>query len=75
MKTVRTITSVQVRNEKIDARRAFKKGTYLEIYSGPRETCCFKVADVRFNHDTGEFEYLDAGFCGGWYSEKSVIKA
>jgi hypothetical protein len=75
VKTVRTVTVVEERDEKIDARRAFNKGDYLEIYNGPREGCCFKVADVRFNHDLNQFEYLDAGFCGGWYHEKGVIKA
>lgn len=69
MKTIRTVRQVVERDEDIAQEPEYAVGDYMEVYSGDFEGHNFWIKDVRFNYDSGCFEYLywDLLF-GGWYA-------
>lgn len=75
MKTVRTVRTVQVREETINRKPEFKIGDYCQVYAGSDEGWCFTVKDVRYNHDYGKFEYQGAfGLYSDWKSENMMVR-
>jgi len=70
--TIRSVTHQREAVEEIDSEPKFKVGDYIvKIWSGLN--CTIKGA--RFNHDRGEYEYLDGGIMSdGWMLEKSIAK-
>jgi len=74
VKTVRTVTSVQVRNEELDKKPEYDIGSYLQVYSGYDEGWCFTVKDVRYNHDCKSFEYQgNFGLYSDWKRENMLV--
>ncbi len=71
--TVRTISRQTEVREHVAHAPEFKVGDYVEkIYSGLNCT----VKGVRFNHDTGKYEYLDGNIMSdGWVSENLIQRA
>ncbi|MDI6027032.1 hypothetical protein QBK99_12610 [Corticibacterium sp. UT-5YL-CI-8] len=75
MKTVRTVTQTVEANETIRQEPKFKVGDYMEIYCGWNEGHCFRIEDMRFNHDHRTFEYLYGNvIMGGWHAENALVR-
>lgn len=74
MKTIRTVSKIVERNEKVSKTPKFSKDDYVEIYSGYREGHCFVIKDIRYNYDYNNFEYLYGNILlGGWIPENSLV--
>jgi len=73
MKTIRTVRKIVERNERLTKIPKYNKKDYVEIYCGYNEGHCFVINDIRFNHDTGMFEYLYSNLLlGGWIAENCL---
>lgn len=72
-KTIRTPRARVEAIEKVQGKPEFEIGNYMEIYSGPYEGHNFYIADIRYNWDNSQFEYLyDNVLMGGWYGPNQL---
>lgn len=70
--TIRSVTHQREAVEEIEDVPKFENGDYVEKWNGSNCT----IRGVRFNHDRGEYEYLDGGILSdGWMLEATLSKA
>ena len=75
MKSIRTVREIREGTYGGTETPQYKIGDWVRVYCGRNQDHNFKIADVRFNHDVGKFEYLYDGLMGGWYQEGSIVAA
>lgn len=76
MKAIRTVTTTREETYRGTEKPKWKIGDYMRVYCGNYEGHCFKIKDIRYNHDINKFQYLyDGTLMGGWYSEGMIVEA
>lgn len=75
------VNTIRTERRTVNARKfvqevpKFKKGDYVEVYSGRMEGHEFVIADVRYNYDRSKYEFFYNWPLGGeWYSADQLTK-
>jgi hypothetical protein len=73
--TIRTERRVVEERRFIQDVPKFKKGDYVEVYSGRMEGHEFVIADVRYNYDRQDYEFFYNWPLGDeWYVAGQLVK-
>lgn len=74
MKAVRSITKLTETEYRGSEKPKHKVGDNVRIYCGSDQDHHFVIKDIRFNHDTGKFEYRRDGLGGfEWRAEGTIV--
>ena len=73
-RSVQTVRRVEESTYTGNAEPKFKMNQYVRVYCGTKQDHCFRIADIRYNHDIRQFEYLYGGAFGCWQSQDSLVE-